>query len=32
MAVDPNGKPNKKRAAPDPDLATRGSTNDTGEG
>nr|KJB56651.1 hypothetical protein B456_009G129900 [Gossypium raimondii] len=32
LKVDPNGKPNKKRAAPDPDLATTRSTNDTGHG
>ncbi|OMO80858.1 Small-subunit processome, Utp12 [Corchorus olitorius] len=29
-AVDANGKPNKKRAAPDPDLATTRGINDTG--
>ncbi|GMI91863.1 hypothetical protein HRI_002855600 [Hibiscus trionum] len=32
LKVDPNGKPNKKRAAPDQDLATTGGTNDTGHG
>ncbi|KAG8494765.1 hypothetical protein CXB51_012586 [Gossypium anomalum] len=32
LKVDPNGKPNKKRAAPDPDLATTRSRNDTGHG
>ncbi|KAL4336051.1 hypothetical protein GQ457_07G032160 [Hibiscus cannabinus] len=32
LKVDTNGKPNKKRAAPDPDLATTGGTNDTGHG
>ncbi|XWS20392.1 hypothetical protein CRYUN_Cryun31cG0097200 [Craigia yunnanensis] len=31
-AVDPNGKPKKKRAAPDPDLATTRSIDDTGHG
>lgn len=30
VAVDPKGKPKKKRAAPDPDLAT--GIIDTGEG
>ncbi|XP_022714498.1 uncharacterized protein LOC111274112 [Durio zibethinus] len=29
VAGDPNGKPNKKRAAPDPDLATTRGINDT---
>ncbi|KAE8710964.1 hypothetical protein F3Y22_tig00110318pilonHSYRG00218 [Hibiscus syriacus] len=32
LKVDPNGKPNRKRAASDPDLATKRGTNDTGHG
>ncbi|KAE8656945.1 periodic tryptophan protein 2-like protein [Hibiscus syriacus] len=32
LKVDPNGKPNKKRAASDPDLTTTKDTNDTGHG